>query len=293
MKLETIVAGVDFGQPSHDALSWSLRHMAPNAEYVLVHAMELPIPPAFLGESPEQHVVADEMKKGILDDAATFQANFPDARIQVRVPIGDAAPEIAAAAEATGADLALVGPHRSRGGVTELGPSTAERILSDANIPVLLYAGAPEGAPHRILAAVDDSPSAGPVLAWAAALGRTMGVPVRALHCFDERLLTTWDASGADAELDVTDVRALEGATVWLSTHMEEHGLPVTQDTLTITVGIPGEEVSAAAAEPGALVVIGCQRHSVAERMFLGTVAGEVVRTARTPVLLVPGAADG
>lgn len=287
MKLETIVAGVDFGKPSHNALSWSVHNMAPKAEYVLVHSMQLPVPSSFLGESSEQRIIADEMRASILDDAGAFQARYPGTRVQVTVPIGSAAAEIAATARRTWADLVLVGPHRSRGGVADRASSTAERVLSEANVPVLMYAGAPAGAPNRIVAAVDDSPSAGLVLEWAAYMGQRFGVPVQAFHCLDERLLSSWD-NPDPGEPEVQDARAIEGATEWLIARMEDHGLPATSETAVVKVGAPAALVPEAAADDTALVVLGCHRHSLAERIFLGTVAGEVVRAARTAVLLVP-----
>ena len=79
---------------------------------------------------------------------------------------------------------------------------------------------------------------------------------------------------------------------MWLSSRLERYGLPATPETVTIRVGDPRAEVAKAAAQEGSLVLLGCQRHTLAARVFLGSVAGEVVRAARTPVLLIPASEE-
>ena len=60
----------------------------PEAEFILVHAMELPVPPNFLGESTQQMLIADQMQQAILADAEAVQESLADVRIRTEVPLG-------------------------------------------------------------------------------------------------------------------------------------------------------------------------------------------------------------
>lgn len=47
MKIRRIVVGVDFREPSVAAARWTARELAPDAEIVLLHVVDVPRPPAF------------------------------------------------------------------------------------------------------------------------------------------------------------------------------------------------------------------------------------------------------
>jgi nucleotide-binding universal stress UspA family protein len=292
MKLDTIVAGVDFGQPSHAGLEWAARHLAPDAEFILVHAMELPVPPNFLGESTPQMIIADQLQQAILDDAEAVRQALPDVRIRTEVPLGRAAAEIAEITRREAADLVLVGPHRERSGIQGLSASTAERVLSMCAVPVLLYAGAPEGRPARILVAVDDSPSREWVFGWARFLAERFGASVTALHCLDRRLFRPPGSRAEEDEVDVREVAVLVEARDWLAGELDRFGIPTTGDSAQVELGAPAKVVTDLSATGFDLVVIGSRGHNVAERVFMGSVASKVIRDAAVPTLLVPGPAS-
>src|SRR5690606_15709120 len=91
-------------------------------------------------------------------------------RVNGHVREGRPATEIGRVADEVGADLIVVGEQGPRRGVTALLGSTAERVLFDARIPVLVARKTPDGPPRRILVAIDDSEMAQQVLGWARGL---------------------------------------------------------------------------------------------------------------------------
>lgn len=291
MKLETIVAGVDFGQPSHAGLEWAARHLAPEADFILVHAMELPVPPNFLGESTQQMLIADQLQQAILADADAVRESLADVRMRTEVPLGRPAAAIAEITQRESADLVLVGPHRERSGIQGLFASTAERVLSMCGVPVLLYAGSPSGRPKRILAAVDDSPSREWVFGWSRFLAERFGATITALHCLDRRFFGPQAGQEAQDEMDVREVGVVAEARDWLASELDRFGIPTTGESSRVEVGAPARVVTELSADGFDMLVIGSRGHNVAERVFMGSVASKVIRDAAVPTLLVPGPA--
>jgi nucleotide-binding universal stress UspA family protein len=92
--------------------------------------------------------------------------------------------EIARLAEAVGADLIIVGEQGPRRGVGALLGSTAERVLDNSRVPVLVARKVGETPPCRFLAAI--------------MIGRIVNKAVRNAPC-SVLVVTDHDAGGEDA----------------------------------------------------------------------------------------------
>src|SRR5690606_31098682 len=93
-------------------------------------------------------------------------------RAEIHLREGRPAPEILRLAGEVGADLIVVGEQGPRRGIGALLGSTAERVLFESRVPVLLARKLADAPPRRLLAAIDDSEMAVQVLASTAVILR-------------------------------------------------------------------------------------------------------------------------
>lgn len=286
--LSKIVAGVDFSHRSHQALVWAAHHLAPDAEYVFVHAMEVPVPPSFLGESGDQHAIVEELQAAIQRDMDTLTDELGTVRHRDEIPLGKASKVLNEVAQREEADLILLGPHGERGGIEGLLGSTAERVLSNSTIPVLLAAGDFLGAPRRVLIAIDDSPIRLEVLAWSRFLANRFQATIHACHCLDARLFGRMRLVSSAHRVEELADQSREAAANWVSEQLESVGLPGGPDNVTISVDAPAHAISELACDGYDMVVMGSRGERATERILLGSVAKKVIRSTCVPVLLVP-----
>src|SRR5690606_23931576 len=139
MKLERVVIGMDFSEPSIAAARWAALHFAPDAELVLVHSIEIQRPPRFLRAAlPPPAELEETTRQGAEQRLREVGLSLGAPRIWPVVREGRPADQIAAVAEERGADLIIVGEHGRSGGIRGLVGSTAEQLARSAPAPVLL-----------------------------------------------------------------------------------------------------------------------------------------------------------
>lgn len=271
-RLDRIVIGMDFGEPSLGAAAWVAKDFAPGAELVLVHALGLE--PAPLG-GPLREVtepVATVAREFAAERLRRIAERLgPKARVEVRD--GPPPPVISEVAHESGADLTVVGPHGGHderpGGIG----STAERLVRVSSIPVLVATNTPSGRLRRVLVPVDDVDLTGSVLEWTALLMRRDGAAVTLMHVVHE----AGELSAAETWLTRL-VRDIQGAG------------PVTIQPM---VGEPGAEIIAAARRLGAdLIVMGRRGKGREFPGVLGSTVNHVLQSVTCPVLLVADSAD-
>jgi nucleotide-binding universal stress UspA family protein len=283
----TLVA-VDFGGESVRAAEWTVRHFAPEAEHVLAHVVDLPQPPRFLaGSDGRRREAARSARKGARHRLEELAGSLE--RVRVVVDEGRPADRLRRMAADVRADVVVVGAHGEHGALRDLLGTTAERLIHRAGLPVLVVRGSPGGPPSRILAAVDDSPMAAAVLGWARFLADGSGAAVTILHSLPAvaaGYAPVYGYAGAAAPWSPEDREATRR---WLEEKAAEAGLPPDRTTYEVVDGPPAREVLEAARGGAAgLVVMGSRGAGAAGRLLLGTVAGEVLRDAPCPVLVVP-----
>lgn len=268
-RLDHVVIGTDFGEPSRAAVSWVAHHLAPEARLTLVHALGDTRPP-MLGE-PRPLPTEAEMEAARARAATRLRemegalAGHP-----VQVVIGDDRAEwvIAEVAESSGADLVVVGPHGEEHSRRSRLGSTAERLIRMSPVHVLMADAPPHARPRHLLVPVDYVDLTPAVLDWARLLASRSGADVTLLHA----------ATGDEED---------EGAGAWLEAMTREFP-GASRAELVPTTRSPGEEILDAAGRLGAdMIVMGRRGRGRALPGVLGSTVSDVLRGAGRPVLVV------
>ena len=296
LRASRVVVGVDFGEPSLAAARWVARHLAPDAELVLVNVLPVPHAPDFLRDhlrSPDALVdqVAPPMLGGLQGFADTLGAK----QLRVVLRVGDPAEQLADVAFTVAADLICVGRPRHRGGTARLGRNTMDRLLRRTTIPLLQPAGAMDAPPASMLAAVDGGWNSGSVLATAVARAAPCEARLTALHVLDEDVRAYVRAMevavGAAANADGAEESLRAAAAQWLVTSLETAGARRGRCDALVGLGDPGAEILAAAERVGAdLILVGRSGQNAVSVGAVGSTTRLVLRAAACSVLVVPDA---
>jgi len=142
---------------------------------------------------------------------------------------------------------------------------------------------------RRVLLATDLSPASAPLVTVAAGLCGP-GVELLALHVYTpEDYVEVQRETGMAIDQYVTSLRAE------MRYQVAQAGLPPPAVRLEVVEGwsVPEQILAAASRFQADLVVVGTHGRTGLRRALMGSVAEEVVRHARTPVLIVPMAVLG
>lgn len=282
-RVERIAIGVDDGEPSLTAVAWVAHHLAPDAELLLVHAVDAPVPDELGAPRPRP----DERRLAEVEARARTRleelaATLPSRSVSVRTGTDRPAWVIAEAAESWGADVIVVGPHAGKASAWGKLGSTAERIVRMSPVPVLMVVRPPAGAPRHLLVPVDHVDLTPSVVDWAALLARRTGAVVTLLYVMGDGPPPGGDAPAYDEE----DERA------WLASLARE--LPAgADDAFEVAQGTPGEQILVAARRLGVdTIVMGRRGRGRALPAVLGSTVSAVLRGATCPVLVVTDPRD-
>jgi nucleotide-binding universal stress UspA family protein len=222
--------------------------------------------------------------------------------VQIEVLPGEPAPAILFAREAHDIDLISICTHGYTGIRHVLLGSVAEAVLQRAPVPVLITrAGMPAGDDGaggltKILVPIDGTPFAEAALAYVRReqIGPHAKVIVfRAVPpVLPPAIATVSDDTAAKivAEADKETSRLHAEAYSYVNATGNRY-LAGTAWTSRVAVGVPEEEIaSAASAQQADLIVMATHGRRGVDRLIHGSVAGEVVRRAQVPVLLLHGA---
>src|SRR6185437_5364665 len=286
MVLQRVVVGVDLSATSEAAVRWVGRELAPTADVVLVHAVDVPEPPSFLrGRFPSRDTLAGTARAGAEASLRELGAVLGPERSHLELREGRADEAIAAVAAGYHADLVVLGAGGGAGILTGLG-TTAERVAHTAPAPILL---AREPLPLRgatVLVAMDDDGLTPALQQWTTFLAAQFDAAVTGLHVVSETVLGRLVSLAAivsgtpEPEIPSLGLGALEDANVWMR-ELVTHGLDRTRTRVEVAYGDPAHEIVAAAERLSAqLIVVGRHRAVGVRRMLLGSVADRVLRAA-------------
>lgn len=217
-------------------------------------------------------------------------------RVSGRVAQGMAAETILAQAEALGATMIALATHGRSGVKRWMMGSVAEKVLRGSAVPVLLlrsFRRTPEGdlepaaveeAPfRRILVPTDGSPASEAALGPASTMARLFQSEVLILHAEMPRVLPG-EGFGRYQVLpptpsweDPVTERAVE--------RLKTSGLRT--ERVTVSGDAAAEILDLARARGVDLIVMATHGRSGVSRLFLGSVAERVLRSAEVPLLLV------
>jgi nucleotide-binding universal stress UspA family protein len=285
-----VLAPVDL-TPSSDRLldRIALLPIAQDARLTLLHVL-----PGSLSPRDQQRVRRGAAKA--LAEEVRHLRKSPHIRVQTLIRVGAVAREVAKCANAVKAELIVMGRGSGRVLRDRFLGSTAERVVRQARLPVLLVRIRPRAAYSRPALAIDFDGTAHAVILSMLRLVQPPRPRAVIIHAFtdpydglrysnlsedeaEQRLAERRrSVSQALARLLATSLAQAKArpqdAPVWM-THIR-HGSPR---------GIIRKIVENA--EPD-LLALGTRSSSVVARAFLGTVAGDLLRSVACDVLVVP-----
>lgn len=290
MEIDRVVVGMDFSEPAIRAARWAAQHVAPHAELVIVHALEMPVLPDFLrGHVSGAADVIENARRGATDRLAELCRSIcPEGNMRGVVRAGGAVDAILDVVAETRADLVVVGEHGRRAGVLDALGSTAERLLHSSPVPVLLGRGAEDHPPASILIPVEEADVTSLVLRWGAELARRFDAGVALLHVITSQIpgrVRIISASGASREFEA---KLESSARAWLEQAARDAGFDPERTSSDVVFGETRWEVLAAAQRLDVdLIVMGSRGSGTAGQILLGSVARSVLRGAHCPVLVI------
>jgi nucleotide-binding universal stress UspA family protein len=264
-----------------------------DAEIVLLHVVA---PPLFV---PVEAYVPAQVYEDLLGSARRdAQERFDRVlgsvtgsglKVRLRQEEGQPASRILEVATQEAADVLVVGTHGRTGIERLVLGSVADRMVRQAGCPVLTVRSTPEGGLRReirrICYATDFSPTARAAWPWVVALASAARAEVDLVHVtfgpVPDRHLSA-ETIGRMATL------LHEQGRIEAERFLEQSTLPRDRVHVRLSEGVPGEQVVRRAQEHAAdLIVMGTHGWSGVLRWMLGSVAHQVIQTARCPVLTV------
>lgn len=289
MRLERIVIGMDFSEPSVAAARWVARHFAPDVEFVLVHAIEISRPPSFLRAAlPPPAELEETVRQGAEQRLREVGLSLGVSRIWPEIRVGRPADQISAVTSEHQADLIVVGEHGRTGGLWGILGSTAEQLVRSAPVPVLLAHRIPAGPPRRILLPVEESTLLKTALNWGRLLTERLNAEAIGYYVVDATLLGRIRIVSSSARTTELETTLLDDAARWLEDRLAAAGLPAERTVAQVVVGDPTTEIIAAAQRLDIdLIVLPTRGAGAVGEALIGSVARSVLRGAPCPILIV------
>ena len=277
----TILCAVDFSEHARRALRAALMFGArTGSRVVAVHVVD-----QMLAEAARSIAEAPPLRSEVESELRSFVQAEQDTLVQsvdCIVRIGKPEREILACARDASADLIVLGT-QGLGGIRKwFFGSIAEKVLRDAQVPVLAVplGGDAAGSPRRIVASVDLEDDR--VARAAVALGGELSLPVSLVRVV--RPVDAAAGSAAAAAEESTRQRVSDARTA-LSALAARLGDSSIQE-IEVRAGSPAEQIAALADAPGSLIVIGSG--STADHRRPGSTAYRVLSLSAAPVLAIP-----
>jgi nucleotide-binding universal stress UspA family protein len=226
-------------------------------------------------------------------DRAADSLGASSARIRKVVRHGHAAEEIIREAEASAADLIVLGSHGRSAVARFLLGSVAEQVARHAPCPVLLVRGAEDGPKlRRVILGVDGSDAAAGAAEWLRRFPLPSGCEVRLVSILanlDEVVRSHLRVNPPLAEKSIPfDQWLRDQAATHLAELVDRFAADGTRVVTEIRSGDPAQGLLDVARDEGTdLIVVGSQGLGVLEQFLLGSVSQQVLRHAPCSVLVV------
>jgi len=292
--LRSLVVAVDLSAISDRVLGRVARlPLEPDARVTLVH-----VAPSSASASERRRTMR-AAEDALAKEADHLRQTLPAAvRVECVVRDGTAAAGITAVAEAKSADLVVLGRGGSRAVRDAFLGSTAERVIRAARRPVLAVRLSPRAAYARPAAAVDLDASASGVIAWILRVLGASGRRIEVIHAlatpFEGRAYSgaaPEDVAERSAELRRAAADALAVSVAQGFAMVEGRPAPP-KWALHLQRGAPRTAVPAAAERARVdILALGTRGASGLSQAFIGSVAGDLLRSLSCDVLMVPPAA--
>jgi nucleotide-binding universal stress UspA family protein len=279
MNLQRIVIGIDFSPASADTARWAAQHFGRASELILVHAVaSLP------ADQPDS--TAGTLRENARMRLSELADSIADSNMRVEVREGDAATALPSVALEYEAELIVVGAHGERAGHTQAIGTTAQHVVGQSTVPVMVVAQTRDSSISNILVPVDDDGTGRTSLRWAALLAERFDARVTTLHVRTSGAMSHTLAAG-DSARDTAQSHS-ESTKRWIEL-ARESGVPHDRVTSEERFGIPAAEIVSASEQSGAdMIVIGRRAAGGLKRALLGSVTATVLRNPPANMLVVP-----
>ena len=282
-----VIVGVEGSERSGEALALAdLLGPALGRRVVIAHVHPFRQLSSLFAEG-EYERLEHELAESTFEQIREYLPSVPERRMQLVAGDSPAA-GLHALAEAERATLIVVGSsHRSRVGRVLIG-GTGERLLSGASAPVAIAPAGHTAAEHGIETVgcgFDGSQESRRALAWAAALARRASAWLRVLSVYERTLPATLALGGGLPTASINEVlrrqceEELAQAVSELGTDIDASG--------TLLDGDAGELLARESGELD-LLVVGSRGYGPLGAVLVGSVSSALVRSAQSPLVVVP-----
>ena len=286
-----IVCAVDFSESSRRALRTAAMLAERFQSLLTVATVDDPLLTAVNGA---QYVRPEDSTAHLLHRvvAETIGDRLDGIEIEYVVGVGRPADELLRIARDRRADLIVMSSHGLTGIRKLFFGSTAERVLRDADIPVLVTESAMPApgswadlaaAVNRVLIPVDLLPGSEPQILGALRIAETLGVPALVTHVIEPmRLPFAQRAKGLhiDAERRARADQAIEGLLRSTPASARLEGL--------VAYGDPAEEIAKVARDRHAGLIVMGLRAGDSPQGRMGSVTYRVLCVSHAAVLALP-----
>jgi nucleotide-binding universal stress UspA family protein len=294
----TLVVPLDGSELAERALPYAVQLAASGKGQLVLLRVALAPPPARLDGADWEQQQTDAVQEA--EAYLTLIAQRVPAAVPVNtsVPYGRAVPQILATVEQLGADGIVMATHGRTGMAHLLYGSVAEALQANSPVPVFLVFARPGEAPAppfnpltaRAIVPLDGSAYAESALQTAADLIGPTGELVLVCVVEPPDQVVRDDFGRVVAYLDQQEEARTREARDYLARLAGQLGIqyPGIAVTLDIRIGEPASGIVIAAVDRAAdLVVMATHGRTGFRRAVMGSVAGAVLRTGSTPVVLV------
>lgn len=281
--MDRILVATDFSTRSDRALRRAtLIARRVGAALSLVHVVD--------ADQPERLIASDrDAALSLLADTAQTLRGDDGIASDPLVEVDDVHNGILTAADKVGADLIILGPHRSRLRDVFIG-TTVERVVRRSRRPLLVAVQPPSAPYERTLLALDFDEASRSAGRAALAMGIFEHTEVIIMHAFDAPAEGMMRRAFDTAEA-IDDYVAVErrDAVERLQRLVAELGLPPSDRRVVTITGSPARSIlESARGEDSHLIVLGTNQRKGFERLLIGSVTEDVIRDANRDVLIVP-----
>lgn len=281
--MDRILVATDFSARSDRALRRAtLIARRAGASMTIVHVVD--------GDQPERMILADcAAATALLEETVATLRDVDGIRADHMVKVDDVYSGILNAAVEAGAELIILGAHRSRVRDVFVG-TTVERVVRRSPLPLLVAVRTPSSSYRRTLLALDFDEASRSTGRAAVEMGIFENTEVVVMHAFDtpaENMMRRSLEAPKTIEdyVESEDARATED----FRRLADEIGLPRSAYRVVAIKGSPARTIlESAASEDAQLVVVGTNQRKGFERLLIGSVTEDLIREAHRDVLIVP-----
>ncbi|TAJ46788.1 MAG: universal stress protein [Herbiconiux sp.] len=277
---DTILVGYDGSPSAKVALDWALRRAeAAGLDVDVLYVADTSWDSEAFTATP--HL---EQQGAVVLAEAAFHADSkaPHAQVTPRVLAGDPVAVLCAEAEATGAQMLVVGSYRKDLYERLTTSAVSLRVAAASTVPVAVIPDVSHGHRTGVVVGIDGGEASASVLAVAVAEAARLGEPLTVLSAWTLPPMTMSEFGDDTVLYDALEERAQAGVATALA-HVDTSAVTV---ATKVVLDSPVTALLTASTD-AALLVVGSHGRRGLSRFLLGSVSHDVLVHATTPTLVI------